>query len=251
MIRRHLSTALLLALGCITGWSTGNSDAATARHSKARSVRIVENGPRHRFLYSYPAAAASIPALVRVLRREARKELTDLREDVRIPQPSVSYPMTYDQEWSITASTPDLLAMSSIGAAFWGGAHGMEGYRTMLWGKAANRPLSLGELFSRSPAALARLTAEFCPKFIRARADRRREEGEAVPEPLPCPDAARFAVVPLTGRSGRIERFRMMLVGDNIFDGRPGGSYEIDIPVSPAIRALVKPAFARSFARAR
>jgi hypothetical protein len=157
--------------------------------------------------------------------------------------------MTYDQKWRVTANTRDLLAMYSIGAAFWGGAHGEEGYRTMIWGKAANRPLVLGDLFARPQAGLSRLTREFCPKFARERADRRRKEGDPAPPPLPCPDAARAAVVPLAEPGGRIVAFRMMLTGADILDGRLSGSYSIDIPVSPEVRLLLSPRFAGSFRR--
>jgi hypothetical protein len=249
MIRWCFTVALLIALGSVGSPAVPSGKGLRARPS-TRAVRIVDKGPRHRFLYSYPALAAAIPALDRALRGEARRELTDLLNEIRIPAAGVNYPMTYEQEWAITANTPDLLAMSSIGAAYWGGAHGLEGYRTMLWGKAGRRPLAFGDLFSRPQAALARLTREFCPAFTRKRADRRREEGEAVPAPLPCPNAARVAIVPLARRGTTVDRFRMMLTGDDILDGRPGGSYEIDIGVSPAIRALVRPQFSASFARA-
>ena len=246
MIRWCFTVALLVALGPVA-----SPAAISEKGPAARPVRIVDNGPRHRFLYSYPARAAAIPALDRVLRREARKELTDLRDDARIPQAGVSYPMSYEQEWNVTADTRGLLTMSSIGAAYRGGAHGSEGYRTMLWGKADGRPLDVGELFSRPQAALARLTREFCPAFTRKRSDRWSAEGQNVPVPLPCPDAGRVAIVPVARRGSGIDRFRMLLSGDDILDGRPSGSYEIDIKVSPAIRALLKPQYSASFTPAR
>jgi hypothetical protein len=249
MNRWHLVSALLIAFGTAESLAGPAAKGALPHPSAARPVRIVEIRPRHRFHYSYPASAAVIPALDRLLRKEAREELTDLREQARIPQSGISYPMTYDQEWSVTADTRNLLALSSIGAVFWGGAHGMEGYRTMIWGKIASRPLALGELFTRPHAGLARLTSEFCPKFTRARAARQRADAAAVAAPLPCPDAAKTAVVPLAGRGGRIVGFRMMLTGEDIPDGRPDGSYEIDIPLSPALRLLLSPRFAAPFRR--
>jgi hypothetical protein len=213
-------------------------------------VRIVETGPRHRFLYSYPASAAAIPSLDSVLRKEAREELTNLRESAKVGADGVQYPITYDQQWSITADTPNLLAMSSISDAYWGGPHGEFGYRTLIWGKSINRPLVLAELFSKPRTAFAGLTAEFCRRFRTLRAARLREGGET-PSATRCPEAEFASIVPVAGRDRKIRGFRMLLTGEQTQEVRPGGSYEFDIPLSPAIRRLVRPRFAASLAPPR
>src|SRR5215213_8851595 len=98
MIRWCFLSALLVALGSGASMAAPVAKGASAR---AAAVRMVEIRPRHRFNYSYPASASAIPALARVLRKEARKALADLREQARIPDPAdrshAYYPMTFDQ----------------------------------------------------------------------------------------------------------------------------------------------------------
>ncbi len=240
-----------LALSIALGAGLLPMGMAAARPAPARPVRIAETGPDYRFLYTYPAAAAAIPGLSRSLRKEAAEALADLRGQAGAGREAgANYPMTYDQEWRIAANTRQLLAISAIASAYWGGSHGAERHLAVMWSKSANRRLALGELFSRPKTGLAVLSAAFCSQFTAMRRARLAKEGEKA-GPTRCPEAEQAAIVPVAGRGGGIARFRMMLGGEETQDGYAGGSYEIYVPVSTRIRALIKPRFAQSFAPER
>jgi hypothetical protein len=151
-----------------------------------------------------------------------------------------------EQAWEITADTRDLIALSAVGSTFQdGSAHGYYGFRKMIWGKAARRPLSLGELFSdeRGPAELM---SGLCARLNSARAERLRERGGGGSAAMACPVPDDASIVPIAD-NGKIRSFRMMLTGDETPGGYAEGSYEIEAPVTAGLAALIAPAFRDSF----
>ncbi len=84
--------------------------------------------------------------------------------------------------------------------------------------------------------------------------DRQRAEKRQVPLPLEgedwmvdCPPLAKQVVVPVDANGdGRIEAFRVLLPP---YEAGPyaEGSYEVDVPVTGAVRGLVKPEYRRMF----
>lgn len=206
------------------------------------------------FLYLIPVEAASIPELRLALVKDAQESLAGSRKDAAArPAASRSGPDLVEEIWAVSADTPQLLAMVSTPSTVQdGAAHGHFAYRGLIWSRAGRRPLALADLFADRVAA-AMLMAGLCERLRTARAQRWRDERGGRPLPMDCPraDEATVALVAGAGGPKRVAAFRMMLTGEQTPDGYAGGSYEVDVAVTPALRAQIRPDLRAAFEAAK
>jgi hypothetical protein len=239
---------LFLALvACLPGAS--HSPTAIAPEPASPSARrIVEERPGLHFIYFYPSAAAAIPEIRAMLETEASRDLTEARDDVKRTGASRKRGKVQSTtEWELAADSGDLLVLRAVAYAYYPPTpHGRSWYRTLIWSRSSARALELPELFSDAGRAGALLDAEICPLLNAKRTQRWIEQGNHVPEPLNCADY-HHSMLPSGGRGVPIARWRLLLTSDSTPDGYAGGDYEIEFPVSAAVRTLIKPEYRSAF----
>ena len=214
-------------------------------------IAIHRAHPHFCFAYAWPVFPAPIPALESLLREEAaRREaegLHRLEENLAELPPetdrSAMPPHGYDQSWSVTASTPALLAMDSGISAYWGGAHDALSYDSLLWDRGAGRRIAFGDLFGDKAAAYRLLGRQFCPALLAMQVER----GHTAEDALPCPDLAAQPIA-LVSEGGPIRKLNVLLA-PYVAGSFAEGPYEVELPVTPQLLRLIRPRYRAAFAQ--
>ena len=234
---KHLGLLLFPPLlgGCVaSAHAPSAASLDQAPYTRALETEQIE------FHYSYPAAAAAIPALAERLRADEEKILkeavTSAAEDQRsargTDRPFHSHYLS--KSWEATGQSDRLLALVAEIGAFTGGAHGNSGFATLLWDRSAGREIQLGELFGRAEALQAATRRDFCRALETERLRRRR--GESLEGQFSeCPAMSALAISPLdTDRDGRFDHVRFH-AAPYVAGPWAEGSYVTDVPVSSAL----------------
>lgn len=228
----------------------------TAKPAHAREVE--EKTDDYTFRFSYPAAAAQIPALKAELDTELEKSRGDLINDTaqfRKEAAQEGFPFRpYDQvtEWAVVTDLPDWLSLSTEVYAYTGGAHGNTGYGGLLWDKKANVRREALSLFSSAPALEKAVQPALCDALDRERSKRREEKVVRNQDDWMTACIGLKETQVILGSAGRKAFDRIgFLIGPYAAGPYAEGSYEITLPVTPAILATVKPEYKGSFAIGR
>jgi hypothetical protein len=240
------------------------SDAAvaTAPASEAplpaEAVNIKTQNPRYSFSYAYPAAAAGIPALKAQLDNEmakARAELASIAKEGESAAKAEDFefnPFDQSTKWTVVTDLPGWLSLKRDYYEFTGGAHGNYGTGALLWDKAAGQARDVLTLFVSKAAFDAALRPAFCNALDKQRAERRgapvdRTSGDSFDDCLAPSD-----VTVLLGSSNKQQFNRIGLIADPYAAGPYAeGSYEVTLPVTPALLKAVKPEYRAAFAAGR
>lgn len=240
------------------------SDAAvaTAPASEApppaEAVNIKTQNPRYSFSYAYPAAAAGIPALKAQLDNEmakARAELASIAKEGESAAKAEDFefnPFDQSTKWTVVTDLPGWLSLKRDYYEFTGGAHGNYGTGALLWDKAAGQARDVMTLFVSKAAFDAALRPAFCNALDKQRAERRgapvdRTSGDSFDDCLAPSD-----VTVLLGSSNKQQFNRIGLIADPYAAGPYAeGSYEVTLPVTPALLKAVKPEYRAAFAAGR
>lgn len=230
--------------------------AAVAKPAEAREVD--EKTDDYTFRFSYPAAAAEIPALKAQLDADldkARAELADDTAKFRKETAQDGFPFRpYDQvtEWSVVTDLPDWLSLSTEVYAYTGGAHGNTGYGGLLWDKKANTRRDALALFTSAAALEKAVQPALCDALDRERSKRREEKVVRNQDDWMSACIGLKEAQVILGSAGRTAFDRIgFLIGPYAAGPYAEGSYEITLPVTPAILATVKPEYKGSFAIGR
>lgn len=226
---------------------------APARTPAAPRVAVKQADEVIEFEYAYPGAAAAIPALRAQLDTDAQKQritAAAAAADDKKQSEGGDYPYrrhSFMKTWSVSAETPQLLVLESEGYTYTGGAHGNPFYEVIVWDKAAGRTIDMADLFTDWPKVLAAAKPGFCKALDAERAKRRGPDAGAIGGMFgDCPELQENPITAL-GENGRITGLRA-IIGPYVAGPYAEGTYEIDLPLTPALRGLVKPAYAASFA---
>lgn len=240
------------------------SDAAVATApaseapSPAQAVNIKTQNPRYSFAYAYPAAAAGIPALKAQLDNEmakARAELASIAKEGESAAKAEDFefnPFDQSTKWTVVTDLPGWLSLKRDYYEFTGGAHGNYGTGALLWDKAAGQARDVLTVFVSKAAFDAALRPAFCNALDKQRAERRgapvdRTSGDSFDDCLAPSD-----VTVLLGSSNKQQFNRIGLIADPYAAGPYAeGSYEVTLPVTPALLKAVKPEYRAAFAAGR
>lgn len=247
---RMLLAVLLLAAA---------SGAATGPVPKAVSMDE-KTGLLHWHL-AYPAEVAAIPALAARIRAAALKEKAELLSDARTDRaerkqggwPFNAYESSTD--YRVAGNAPRLLSLSADWYSFTGGAHPNHGTSGLIWDRQARAPVAVNALFVQGAEALRPLFAKaFCKALDKERAKRR--EGEPIDggtdDPFnACPKFSEIGIIPETKRHpGRLDT--LLFHADPYVAGPYAeGDYDVELPVTAAVIAALKPEYRASFAAQR
>lgn len=230
--------------------------AAPAPAGQARSVK--EANDRYEFEYAYPAAADAIPALKAKLDADLAAQRAELVEEAKEGAQSAKqgdypyHPYSRMRDWKVVTDLPHWLSMSTIVATFTGGAHPNYVYDALLWDKAADRQRDALDLFTSKQALSAALRKAFCDVLDRERTKKRgqpvkRGSGELFTD---CLDPVDYTVI--LGSAGR-QGFDRIGILVPPYEAGPyaEGGYEVTLPITEKVLALVKPEYRASFAPGR
>lgn len=225
--------------------------APAARPAAAKAVALHEKTALLEFDYVWPAAAAAIPKLDARLRADARTRrqsaLNTARDD-RKSRAGEEFPYhAHDMQktWTVTGAAAGMLALRNDGYAYTGGAHGMSWFESILWDRKADRDVSLWSLFRDPAAAKAELARAFCPALNAERAKKRGEPVVATGKKeddwlTGCPEIDKQVLIPSKVRHGRFTNIQV-LIGPYEAGPYSEGSYELDLPVTARLAAMLKP----------
>lgn len=244
------------ATAVATAPSASATESAPPAAATARKV-AVEN-ELYSFAYAWPAAASAIPQLAAALEADLARQQGELAAQAaedRKAREGEDFP--YHQhmrtiEWQVVTQIPGWLSLSSHGAGYSGGAHGMTWFGSLLWDKAANQEREVTDLFKSAAALSAAIRTPFCAALDRERARRRgapvnRASGDTFDE---CIDPVKSTLI--LGSSNRRQFDRIgVLVGPYEAGPYAEGEYEVTLPVTAAVLAGVRPEYRAAFGTGR
>jgi hypothetical protein len=207
------------------------------------------------FSYSWPAQVEAIPALRAHLaadQAERKRTLAGEAAEARraaATDPDLRFvPYTLEVEWQVVTDLPGWLSLSQRNSHFEGGAHPNSGFDSRVWDRKAGRALAPRDLFVSAKALDAAIRGPFCDALDRERAVRR---GEPVNRASGDDFDACIAPSEQTLILGSTDRKRFNRIGILVSPYAAGpyaeGSYDITVPVTPAVLQAVKPEFRAAF----
>jgi hypothetical protein len=207
------------------------------------------------FSYSWPAQVEAIPALRAHLaadQAEQKRTLAGEAAEARraaAADPDLRFvPYTLEVEWQVVTDLPGWLSLSQRNSHFEGGAHPNSGFDSRVWDRKAGRALAPMDLFVSAKALDDALRGPFCDSLDRERAVRR---GEPVNRASGDDFDACIAPSEQTLILGSTDRKHFNRIGILVSPYAAGpyaeGSYDITVPVTPAVLQAVKPEFRATF----
>ncbi len=263
------STLFLISLalssaGCSEPQEFGDRIGASQTPSPTVSARMetpgaapvsrTEQTERYEYQWSYPAAAAAIPALAAKLDAMGARSLATLKEeadrDYETSRGESWEPRPHSAltKWAVVANLPGFLSLSSQVATYGGGAHGNYTKTSLVWDKRAARAIDGVELFA-SPVALNRaLGPALCDALNAQRAARRGEpvDPETTEWPNNCPSITEATVLVGSSNGETFDRIGIYF-GPYVAGPYAEGDYELNFPVTGAVLDAVKPEYADAF----
>jgi hypothetical protein len=204
------------------------------------------------FHYAWSAEAATIPALASRLSTQmgawkerllagARAELA-YRTKNGFPFHGYQGSMT----WTTAGQSPRLLSLAGAFEEYTGGAHGNYATRGLIWDSATGSEQTFAGLFIDAAAPAAVMTQRWCTALDAQRADNRQGQ-KLGGEFDDCPTLSDIVIVPTDADGdGTFESLRLIA---NPYTAGPyaEGYYKVELPVTPALVAALKPDYRASF----
>jgi len=231
---KRLAAVILLAL-----------TAAAGTHKVSRDTAALE------FNYEWPAEAAAIPKLDLILYKKAKAALAEAQkfaaEDVASARQDKRdfQQHYYDAGWQVAGASKTLLSLQYGDDTFEGGAHPNHNYAALLWDKLKAREIAVSSLFTDD--AFGALTRRaYCAALDKERLERR--EGEKIGGEFDeCPKYSELAIA--LSDKDHDGRFDAIAFGASPYVAGPyvEGPYDIELPVSQALIAALRPEYRASF----
>lgn len=260
-----LPIAALGLAACNPSPVASDADNAAIEAKKATQVMVANPQPGKlesktgllSWEVSWPAEVSAYPPLVAMIRGPAEKDKAEYeksaRED-REEREKSGFPWNGAYEYSVgvevAGDTPRLLSLARSHYEFSGGAHPNHGTDAILWDREGWREIKVAELFSEGEKAFADLfTKSFCDALDAQRRENRGNEplGDADDPFEKCPAFDELAIIP-TGEKGKPMTTLLFHADPYVAGPYAEGDYDIELPVSAAMIAALKPEYRASFA---
>lgn len=228
--------------------SGGVADVAT-ENASASNVR--ENSDLVEFTYAYPREAAVIADLAAWLdndRATKRDALIAAAQRDKAAAEKAGFPYrkhSHLQKWQRVSNTPRFLSLSAEIQTYTGGAHGMTSFATLLWDRNRAKRLQPLDLFTSGEAFDAAIREPFCAGIKRAKAANGIVREEEPGSPFAnCPPVSAQTVWIGSSDGRYLDRMTIAIAPYEIGPFAEG-SYKVNVPVTGALVAAVKPEYAR------
>lgn len=250
MKRMHLLAFALMIAGA-------NGPAFAEKPATApggdRSVELETK--EFQFDYFYPAAAARIPALRTWLEADLAKQKREIarfaaEEKKNAREGGYDYHQVYiSVGWSTVTELPGWISLLASIESYEGGAHPNHNYDALLWDKQAGKARAVTDLFVSRDAFRKAIRADFCREIDKQREEKRGEKikpGGDDPFEV-CIDPLESTVI--LGSSTRKAFDRIgVVVAPYAAGPYVEGDYEVTLPVTAKLLALVRPQYRKFFA---
>ncbi|MGE4430785.1 MAG: DUF4163 domain-containing protein [Sphingobium sp.] len=232
--------------------AAGNQAAGQSSAGNAADVAIERKDEALAFKYEWPDEAAAIVPLDTWLRSHAETQYKKAHTEAENGQKMAAkdeYPFrqySFDQSWESVADLPSVLVMKSEGYTYTGGAHGMPFATSLIWDRKAGKRMATKDLIDT-----ARLTTSardnFCKELNRQREEKRGEKMDpdakgSIAEFNQCPVMAEQEIIPMSRNKQALDTLRV-IIGPYVAGPYAEGSYDIDLPMTPAMIAAINPAY--------
>jgi hypothetical protein len=249
MTRFLIAAAAFLATACQPAAAPPAMAPATPAPA---AFAFAETTPLLEFRYSWPAEVSAIPALAARFSADMeswKASLTNTATTDRAYRDTQGFPFNAYQGskiWTTAGQSERLLSLSGAIDDYTGGAHGNHGTHGLIWDRVAGTEHAFADLFATPASPSALLTQPWCKALDAERAVKRegRKIGGEFDE---CPKLSEISIVPTDAdANGRFETLR--LIADPYVAGPYAeGNYKVDLPVTPALIAALKPDHRASF----
>ena len=248
------------ALSACEAGQTG-TDAAPARESTAAQTAdgtdvsipasdllVKRETPELDFLWRAPPELAEAPTLLSTLRAQALASAEEMQagaeEDMKLrPADAPKLAHFFVQDWTVAADTPALLNVRADISMYTGGAHPNHGFAVKYWDKAKRREIGFSDLFADWAAAEKLLTPAYCTALDAERLSRRGKIESGLFGD--CPPIGEQPVALRSWPGQDISGFRVLLA-PYVAGPYAEGDFEIEVPMTDALRALVKPQYLKA-----
>jgi hypothetical protein len=213
-------------------------------------------GNGYTFSYSYPNIVAQFPTLKAQLDKQRAEILAELKAEGSAwvkDRPADYGGMTLDRDtsWQQVTNLPGYLSLTVDEYRFDGGAHGNYDRGSIIWDKAAAQRIAPIDMFSSKNAFDALVQTPFCDRLDIERSHKR--DGEKVDRTQTqdwmqaCPAPSDYTIILGSSDGKKFNRFSVY-IGPYGAGPYSEGDYEIDMAVTSALLAAVKPAYRSAFA---
>ena len=240
--------------------SDGASATAAAAAQAAGAVAFTDNSSKdeasREFAYSWPAQVSSVPELVGRFTAERdtllSEQKTEWDEAIRefAGQDCVAcVNRGFEKSWQVVADLPRFLSLSADIYFYTGGAHGNSGHDALVWDREAKAAFDPKAMFTSSAALQSALGDPWC-KALKTERMKRMGDDYSDDGFFQCPSIADLTMLP--GSSNRQTFNRIgLLAAPYVAGSYAEGTYEVTLPVTPALLGAVKPEYKSAFALAK
>lgn len=238
--------------------AAGAAPAGDTPAGAAADAVVFENNDKRgeyvrEFAYNWPAEVAAVPALVSRFTAERDAALDEQKQDFEDALREFAdedcigcINRAYAKEWAVVADLPRFLSLSASTYMFTGGAHPNGTYDALMWDREAGKALTGEDLFT-SQAELQKVLAPRWCAALRKERNKRLEGDYGEDETFPCPPIKELVVLPGSASKQAFDRIGL-LAAPYVAGSYAEGSYEVTLPVTPAVIAAVKPEYRAYFA---
>lgn len=205
------------------------------------------------FSYAWPAEVSAVPALTQRFTAERDKLLAEQKADWDEALREFAgsdcagcVNRSFEKTWEVVADLPRFLSLSASFYAYTGGAHGNGAYDALVWDREAEAAFDPKAMFRSSEALQGALGEAWCAAL---KAERQKRLGGDYSDDgfFQCPPVADLTV--LVGSSNKQAFNRIgLLAAPYVAGSYAEGTYEVTLPVTPAVLAAVKPEYKAAFA---
>lgn len=205
------------------------------------------------FAYTWSAEVAAVPQLVArftaerdTLLAEQKSEWTAAVAEFAGQDCVACTNRAFEKSWEVVADLPRYLSLSAAFYVYSGGAHGNGAHDALVWDREAKVAIDPKAMF-RSPEALQdALGAPWC-KALKIERTKRLGEEYANDGIFTCPPVADLTLLPGSAGKRAFDRIGL-LAAPYVAGSYAEGTYEVTLPVTPAVLEAVKPEYKAAFA---
>ncbi|MEP2103891.1 MAG: DUF4163 domain-containing protein [Parasphingorhabdus sp.] len=254
MIRQLAAAALPILLAAVPASATLDPSLADPPEME----ELMRKTDNYTFEYRYPKSLARDSRLSDYLDQDSEKEYTKFsteadRDHADTAAITENGPrlLAYDYQvhWSEEADIPAFISLTQHWYGFYGGAHGIHGTKSWIWDKSNKTMVEPLTLFRSAEAFNQALQIEFCEQLNDQRAEKRGQ-----PVATDSDDSFDKCITPsehaIILGSTTVDSFDIIKINVGPYAAGPyvEGDYEIDLSVTKAIMASLKPAYRKYFA---
>lgn len=206
------------------------------------------------FEYIWPAKVSARPPLAETLLAERTRLHGELRADWdaaqadAMPDCLACRSIAFRKEWQVVADLPRFLSLSATVYTYTGGAHGMTVFDALVWDRESGEAVKPISMFRSAEAIDAAVRGVFCDALDKARRKKRDEPIKRGDNPFnECIAPVANSTVILGSSGGKLFDRVGFLIPPYNAGPYAEGTYEVTLPVTPALLDAVRFEYRRAF----